>query len=211
MRPDLKNWKEIKFNEKEARLMEAYVEVAYKEGVENVTLQKVADHAKTAYATVHYYFGQSDLSMIEKALIYVGGASEKYIEQQMNSFLMKGDTNSVRAYLDAKFDWNEKYPKYASIWCYFTYQSSRDKEYRELNAAFFDSNKQRMKTLLLLESGKGTYPQLKNVDVLADRIYQVILGAMFLSMSAVISLKEMGRRKQTTLEMIEMLIALSVR
>lgn len=202
----LQNWKELRFSDKESEILEAYLDVALKAGVENVTLQKVAKQAKMPYATIHYYFGKSDLSLLEHALIYVGVASEKFIEQTMAAILLKSQENAVEAYISAKFLWNEKFPKYASLWCYFIYQSTRDAEYRKLSAQFFKENSVRMRTLLLLEVGKGTYPSIKRVDELSDKIYQSILGGMFLSMSAALTPKELRERKEATLTLVRTLL-----
>lgn len=202
----LENWKSVAFSEKEQHILEAYLDVALKAGVESVTLQKVAKQAKMPYATIHYYFGKSERSLLENALIYVGTASEKFIEQTVANQMFKTQENSVEAYIAAKFLWNEKFPKYASLWCYFIYQTTRDDQYRRLHSVFFKENTVRMRTLLLLEVGKGTYSALRKIDDLSDKIYQTIMGAMFLSMSAAISPKDLKDRKQATLDTVRLLI-----
>lgn len=206
MNKRFETWKKTRFSEKEEQILEGFLDVAIKEGVENVTLQKVAHQAKTPYATVHYYFGKSEFSLLENALIYVGIASEKFIEETMSELLKKSNENTVEAYITAKFIWNEKFPKYASLWCYFIYQATRDKESLALHAEFMESNTARMKTFLLLEMGKGTYTKLKNVEALADKIYQAIMGAMILGMSTSRTPKSLKERKEATFDIVQTLI-----
>lgn len=200
-------WRDLRFSEKEEQILEAFLDVAMKEGIDNITLQKVAKQAKTPYATVHYYFGKSEFSLLENALVYVGMASEKFIERAMSEILGKTKENTVEAYISAKFIWNEKFPKYASLWSYFMYQATRDKEYLQIHSVFWKDNIARMKTFLLLEVGKGTYKNLKDIDTLADQIYQVIMGAMIVSMSASSGSKSVKERKETTFEITRALIA----
>jgi len=202
----LKELKTVSFSEKEQHILEAYLEVALAEGIESVTLQKVAKQAKVAYATVHYYFGKSRLSILESALVYVGIASEKYIDQSMQTALLRSDQSSLAAYVNAKFEWNDKFPEYARLWCYFIYQCSRDADYRKLHAEFFDENTHRVQTFLLLEMGKGRYPALRDLPELAAKLYQVIMGAMILTMSASTSPKALKERKRLTLETVETVI-----
>ncbi len=186
---------------REAEILEAYLKVALEEGVDGVTLQKVASRAGVAYSTVHYYFGDAGHSLVDTALQYVGKASEEFMERRLAPALAATDNNALRAYVDAKFEWNKKFPTYASMLCYFLYQATRDKPARQLSSRLYQVSLQKMQAMILQEIGKGNIPPLKDVEIASAKVQTILSGALMAD--ATVDGPREGSVKKLALETID--------
>jgi AcrR family transcriptional regulator len=169
--------------------------------VENVALQKVASRAGVAYSTVHYYFGNTDQGLIDKALGYVAKASEEFMNKKMAPAIAAIDKNALNIYIEAKFEWNNKFPTYASMLCYFLYQTTRDKAARKLSLMLHQETLKKIQTLVLQEIGKGHILPVMNIEVACTKIQTVLSGALLTDATAD-GIKD-GSIKKLAVEMID--------
>ncbi len=166
------------YSAKEGSILEAYLEVAAKEGVERVTLQKVAKAANVPYSSVHYYFGSEDRDILHMALCYVAAASEQFMADRIHAASLNPKVNGLKAYIDAKFEWGRKFPTYASIFCYFIYQAGRDAKFRIWNTQLRHAGHAQLRSLILQEIGKGRYTATKYLDELIDSMQLMLAGGI---------------------------------
>ncbi len=192
------------FKPKEEELLEAFLDVAAREGVEQVTLQKVALEAQTAASTVHYYFGNSPTALINRALSFVFHRASLFMEEAINPHRSKVDSNSLHAYIDAKITWHKKYRSHASIWTYFFYRSTCSKEFQAISDAIWEQSLEGLRTLIILEIGKGHYPQRRNIDLIAKKIQQLLLGGFFLDMT--VNVQVSGNTRDFLVDFIDRII-----
>lgn len=157
-------------------ILEAYLVVAHGEGVENVTLQKVAKQAKMAYGTVHYHFGGENVDLLASALSYVAEVCETFVEEALTPAMTEPKRNALKAYVEAKLGWQAKFPTHASMLCYFIYQASRDAKYRAVSAEMHGCGVSKIKGILLAEFGKGHYPPAKDLDERAESVLLILAG-----------------------------------
>ncbi len=157
-------------------ILEAYLVVAQREGVENITLQKVAKAAKMAYGTVHYHFGGENVDLLPSALSYVAEVCETFVEEALAPAMVEPKKNALKAYVEAKLGWQAKYPTHASMLCYFIYQASRDAKYQAVSAEMHDCGLRKIKGILLAEFGKGHYPAAKDLEDQAESVFLILAG-----------------------------------
>lgn len=160
--------------DKKNAIIEAYLVVAEREGVQNVTLQKVAAEAGVAYSTVHYYFGKDDSLLIDAVIEYVARTSEEYLDSSLKDSLANPDVNGLAVYLEAKYLWNKRFPTYASMFGYATYLATRDSKYKAVAGEYYKQASQRLTSLLIQEIGKGRYERLKNVKDVGHMLHKFI-------------------------------------
>jgi len=164
-------------SETQVAILEAYLFCCQAEGVEKVTLQKVAKQAKAAYGTVHYHFGGENVDLLCSALEYVAEVCERYVEEKLQPALSDPKKNALRTYVEAKLAWQEKHPAHASMLCYFIYQASRDPSSQAMSCMAHQHATGRMKAILLAEAGKGRYPGVvTRLDELAESLLLIIGG-----------------------------------
>lgn len=191
----------IAFKPKEIKVLEAFLQVTQEQGIEAVTLQKVADKAGMAYSSVHYYFGKPERNLIDSAFNYVVNNSVNYIQNELGPHTLDPKINSLKILIEKKFEWNEKFPIYASIWTYFLYLTQRDPKYKAMNDEINAMMASKIQTVLIQEIGKGRYPIMKKLDVLVAQIQQVLFGGQMLTINT-----NGKNRLRLTWKMVENLI-----
>lgn len=201
----IKKSKSVPSRGKTDAILESYLVCAQREGVEHVTLQKVADEAGLAYGTVHYHFGKDERGLLGAALEYVGAASARYMDEELAPAGLGGKADGVKAYVDAKFAWSQKFPTYASMLCYFIYQSSRDKAAAALTERLQSDQAATIATLVLQEIGKGRYPMRADVRETAERIQLTLGGGQLAALGQTAA--RQAHWKKLTWEMIASLLA----
>jgi AcrR family transcriptional regulator len=201
---DIGTIQERTFKDKELRIVEAYIDTVEKVGVEKVSLQKVADQAGVAYGSVHYYFGAEENSLRDSALIFIAQSSGEYLQKALLKAQSQPKVNSLHAYLEAKLRWNNQFPKYAQLWCYFLYLTTQNKEFRKLHGQMDEMDRNQIKTLIFQEVGKGRYKISPNqIEATCQIIHQTILGAKVANATSDRSKDQLAERLRLTMGAIE--------
>ena len=163
-------------------ILESYLLVAQREGVSNVTLQKVAKQAKIAYGTVHYHFGGENVDLLAAALCYVAEVCETFVEAALAPALVEPKKNALRIYVEAKLAWQARYPAHASMLCYVIYQASREPKHQALGAKMHAGAVSKIKGILLAEFGKGHYAPSKFLEDLAEEVFLILSGGQLVAL-----------------------------
>ena len=104
-----------------AQILKAYFEICNEEGIESVTLQKVADRSHVALTSVRYHFQLKGLSLSQVALQYVSDTTYEWIHSGLQKAREAANFNPVLAYIQGQFDWIEQQPLEASFLVYYYY------------------------------------------------------------------------------------------
>lgn len=113
----------------EALILEAYYKCALREGVANVTLEKVAKESKLAFGTVRYHFSKPETSLHIAAAEDVVIKFQNFIQEQLDSFEenpKRSKDSILLHYARVNLDWIKLHPAYGSYFCYLVYEGSRD-------------------------------------------------------------------------------------
>ena len=162
----------------ELKIIQSYLDLCFEHGVENITLQKVADKSEVAFGTIRYYFAPTKtINLKNAAVLYVLSiASErvsKYVEGQKN----KKNFNPVTSYLDAHFDWDLHHPQETSYLSYFLYLNSIGSKSIIGFDEFSKSGKNRLKSIVFEAVGMKHYELNQgNIGELIESLYSVLIG-----------------------------------
>lgn len=164
------------------RIINGFVKSCSLEGVENVTLQKVADASKTPYSTVHYHFGKPG-ELLEAGFKSISDSSANFVGSGLTLHLSNTKVSSLAAYIDSKFLWQKKHPLYASLWVFFLYMSTRSRLNRKSNTAVYFSGITKIKELIIQDVGKGFLLLSPDLENIAARIELVLIGFLLLGIT----------------------------
>lgn len=170
--------------EREAQLLEAFLTIASKIGIERVTLQKVADAAGVSFATVQAHFGGSPGKLTEKAVAYVGAEAQRYIAAALGEALLDPKSNLLEVYIRETFEWSRKKRPHSSFWVYYYYLCAGGSAFRGPNQKILELARGRVRSLLVDAIGKGQLPQgMKDLDALAVKIHTALAGGVVVALA----------------------------
>lgn len=180
-----------RFSEIETRLIESYLILTANIGIENVTLQKVADHARVAFGTVRYHFAGKPWDLTQAATIFVLQQGYRFTEDYFLAARQR-PINGVEAYIKCMFQWLEKESHYASFLVFFYYLGATKKKLLISNQEFVETARSRIVSLLHEAIGQGHYSPVKDAKKLASTIHYLVMGA------CVVLLSLKGHKKLTS-------------
>lgn len=164
------------------KLIEAYLALAMKEGLENVTYQKVATKAKVAFGTVRYHFADTDLDLLQSAVVFVAQKGQLFIERYLEKQRREVDFDPVKSYIEGTFEWIGKHRKHASFLVLFYYTATTDRKMAISNERFLSTALTRIKSLALEGAALGIYASIPN-DSQIVAIHSAIVGGCIMAMS----------------------------
>ncbi len=164
---------QIELTSKQIFLLETYLQLASKIGVEQVTLKKIAKKANVALGTVHYHFSGKNLDLVDTAMRYVDQESIKFINYHLDKKAASSNFAGMDDYIKTLFDWAKQIPHHSQFYLFFYYHSSVHRHYAELNKKYILLMKKRIKELLKLKS-------IKNTDNLTEEIHSQVYGTLIL-------------------------------
>ena len=165
------------------QLVEAYLDLIQQEGIEQVTLQKVADRAGVAFGTVRYNFvreGQPDL--MSASTLHVVSLGYEAIESRLQVDRLKKNFNPLHSYVSAMFDWSERSRKEASYLLYFYYRCGTRNTLALSNETLLATARQRILRLMSEAVGLECYARLpQKPELSAGHIHALLLGALVIA------------------------------
>lgn len=164
---------QIKLTSKQIYLLETYLQLASKIGVEKVTLKKLSTKANVALGTVHYHFSGKNLGLVDMAMRYVDQESVRFINYHLDKKASSTNFKGIDDYIITLFDWAKQFPHHSQFYLFFYYHSSVHRQYAELNRKYIILMKKRINELLKLKS-------LKNTDNLTEEIHSQVYGTLIL-------------------------------
>ena len=164
---------QIKLTSKQIYLLETYLQLAAKIGVEEVTLKKLAAKANVALGTVHYHFSGKNLGLVDMAMRYVDQESVRFINYHLDKNASSSNFKGIDDYIMTLFDWAKQFPHHSQFYLFFYYHSSVHRQYAELNKKYIQLMKKRITELLEVKS-------IKNTESLAEEIHSQVYGTLIL-------------------------------
>lgn len=168
------------FTETQMKLIDSFVLLAADIGIANITLQKVATHAKVAFGTVRYHFaGDDNLDLTQAAIFHVLQRGQAYIEKYIQKKrLSSGDKfNGIESYIDGTFQWLKDCRHDFSFLVYFYYMGTSNMKMAIKNNFFLDSARARVDNLLHESIGRGFYEKPKDTRRVILQIHALLVGA----------------------------------
>ncbi|HEX4926233.1 MAG TPA: hypothetical protein VFV50_19220 [Bdellovibrionales bacterium] len=195
----------MEFSPTQIRILESYLKLCQKESPSNVTLQKVADHAKLAFGTVRYNFAEDEMDLTTAGLLYAVTRGQRFIETYLKEAEKKKSYNGLAEYILGTFEWIREEPSHASFLFYFYYLTTTSYKLPFSNEDFITTARRRVQTLLYECIGRGLYKPVGNVEALSIQIHTLVVGA---GLVVATTKSEAQRNKlfETTFRAIESLI-----
>ena len=160
------------------RILEAYLDLAHEQGVETITLEKVAKRAGVAYGTVRYHFNERDLSISHQAAAHVGKHAQDFVSTYLEGKPASARQPIIVTWFEANLKWAEAHPTHASQFVYFYYLCTTRVRGRELNRAFLDAAARRIAELLYMDIGRGRIAKREGVEEMAIAIHGLAIGTI---------------------------------
>ena len=167
-----------KSEEKRQRILDALLKIAYKEGIDQVTYQKVAKVAKLSYYLVHYYYGKGPVSLLDAGIDHVGKRAQEYISNYITTNAKKMKKKMIHQYITGTFKWSRDFPEQSSFWIYYYHLCSRRKDMIKLNQELIHNAYIRIERLIREDIGREHYPILDNIDDLAEVLHNHLMGSV---------------------------------
>lgn len=173
--------KKTELSEKRQHIIESFLNLAMKIGVENITLEKIAKEAKVAFGTVRYHFSPNQMSLTDSAVLYVVKSGQNYVNELISQERMKAEFNGVHAYIRANFDWVQKRKAHASFLLHYYYLCVTQVKVVIRNNLLLDSTRVRIRGLVHESIGSGVYSSVQHVDELVLQIHSIVMGSVIIA------------------------------
>jgi hypothetical protein len=160
------------------KLLEIYLKEVYRVGIANVSLLSLSKASKLSFGTVHYHLAKIDL--FREALDYSDEDGRRYVSEGLGAYK---SGSLLDHYIKVNFAWIRERPEHGTFWIYFLYESARNKRYAALNKNFSEQTIARVKELLLKDASVGGALSGREVQRLAEEIFQLLIGSMVFSLS----------------------------
>lgn len=189
------------------RILDAYIEICSTEGIETVTLQKVADRSGVALTSVRYHFQMKGLSLSQVALDYLSEKTFEFFNVEIMKARAEPGFDPVRAYVQIHFDWIERLPLQASFLFYYYYLSTTKVPLELTNKQLVEIAHQRIRGLVHEGLGMKLYQYEGDTLALAREIQMIVLGGC-LNFATVRNIEFAKQQKETCLKLVMQLLGL---
>ena len=183
---------------KEAVLM-AFIDLVYEQGIESITLQKVADRAAVAFGSVRYHYVEKENNLTDSAISYVYQSGYKFIESFSVEARKNPEFNPVKNYVEMMFAWIELYPAQANMLMYYWYLCTGKNRTQLINSNYVDLAVQRIVSYIHEAIGKNIYSPTPSVQTKAAKIHAAVMGTGIVAMTT----RDYEAKKNMCLAMIE--------
>jgi AcrR family transcriptional regulator len=165
--------------DKRQALIDAFIEIASKEGVARVTLQQSAKKAKIAFATAHHYFGNERANLLEESILSVAVEAQSFIEDWLRQDSDRR-VYPLRSYIAGTIEWIRKHPAHAAIWVYYYHVLAYDPKWRKGHAPVLESARERIRQLITESIGIGMLPGGTLREETPRQVHALIVGGTML-------------------------------
>lgn len=166
VQPDIRDSRKL-------RVLEAVVSIIAKEGVDELTFERIGKSAGMARSHVVYYFPNRE-TLVLAAMQFAALSAQKAITQRLAENEGVDFETLLSAYVDAHFDWIAQHPEHASVYFLVYYEASFKKAARAVHTGVRDAGRRRIAAIL--KTGK----RLSANEILArvNAIQALITGAL---------------------------------
>lgn len=165
-------------------ILQTYLEMCQLEGIENITLQKVAARSGVALTTVRYHFQLHGPSLSEVAQAYISDKTYEFLDLGMLNARTHTDYEPVKAYINVTFDWIEQQPVQASFLLYYYYLSSTQAPIKIGNRELVEIAQRRILGLIYEGIGMKLYTSEAEPSELSEHIHRLVMSSGIIAMTS---------------------------
>jgi hypothetical protein len=165
-------------------ILKAYFELSHKEGMESVTLQKLAHQSGLALNTIRYHFNMQGISLSKVALDYVSDKTYEFLDTGMLKARSQKGFDPVQAYIQVTFDWITQQPIQASFLVYYYYLCSTQTEITISNHALVEIAQQRITGFIYEGLGMKLYHFQQPIENICRQIHMSLMGACLIMITS---------------------------
>lgn len=183
-----------------AEILEAVVEILSKEGVDELTFEKIGRRVKMARSHVVYYFPNREelvVAAIRFAAMSADATIRKHVERSHDW------REELRNYIVGNFQWIGEHPAHATVYTLLYYRATYMDSYRELHSQIRDVGADRVKSILE-KSPLGGKP--KQIAAIAKSIQGIITGNL-IDVMTTDQRPHLAQRRDETIDSVEELVA----
>ncbi len=160
-------------------ILNAFLVLCWQDGVESITLQKIADESKVALTSVRYHFQQQGDSLSRVAGDYVSDKTYEYLDRSILDARSKKNFDPVNAYVNAQFKWIAEQPMQASFHMYYYYLCTTKVSLKIQNSELIEIGRRRVLSFIHEGIGMGLYSLIGSADAVSIDVHTYITGACF--------------------------------
>ena len=157
-------------------ILKAFFELCAAEGIEFVTLQKIADRSGVALTSVRYHYQPQGISLTQVAINYVSDTSYEFLDSHMLQARRASDFDPVLAYIKIMFLWIQEQPLQASFLVYYYYLSTTKVSLKVENKELIEIAHRRILGLIHEGLGMKLYKYEGSNELLSVQIQMIVLG-----------------------------------
>lgn len=174
-----------------AKILEGVIEILAKEGVDDLTFERIGKRTHMARSHVVYYFPNRE-ALVEAAMRFCAMAAQQVISQKLSG--QKDWKGLLTTYVEANFDWIQKYPDHAAVYLLMYYRSATKKNYRKMHSEIREVGTKRIQAILELSAA---LPNAKRAGEIARGVQSLITGALVDAMTTTHK-NDFGTRRSET-------------
>lgn len=166
-----------------SQVINAYIELAHRIGVPNITLEKIAAEAGVAFGTVRYYFNSESTAIHDEAFKRVLERSYANIEIIFSQLRARKDFNPLHSYAEAMLKWVHDDRAAGCFLIYYYYLSASETPHEVSLTEIIEKARVRVESLLLEAVGMGLYRRVPNTKDCAQIIHSTVVGHGFVALA----------------------------
>lgn len=185
---------------KRASILQAVVSILAKEGVDELTFEKIGKRVQMARSHVVYYFPNRE-ELVVAAIRFAAMSADSTIRRHMEDRSEWRDL--LRGYIEGNFIWIKENPSHATVYALLYYLSTFKPEYRKLHSEIRKVGANRIESILMEGPMKS---RKRELATLVKAIQGIITGNLVDVMSTD-QLPQLEQRKSETVRSVENLVA----
>lgn len=147
------NFKPSRSDQRKIDLLESTIDCIASIGVESITLEELGKRTGMTKAHVAYHFKSCRL-LVEAAVKFVISTGQSETVAKVS--VAKEPRDKLIAFVNATFEWLEKFPKHSSVMLLFYYYANTQLEYRALHTEVREFGAKRLAAILGFMGVPGT-------------------------------------------------------
>lgn len=182
-----------------AKILQTVVEILAREGVDELTFEKIGRRAGMARSHVVYYFDNRE-ALVTAAIQFAALSAQRIVSSSIDS---QADWKAqLRACVEGNFEWIRTCPEHVTVYMLLYYLATFKKEYREMHSEIREVGAQRLEAILL----KGPMRWKKKQARQVAKAIQSLISGNIIDVTTTSQYKQLTERKQQTLEQMEILL-----
>ncbi|MBL6991523.1 MAG: TetR family transcriptional regulator [Bacteriovoracaceae bacterium] len=196
---ELYDFKPQKSDLKKVEIVLATIESLAKLGFDKTSYSSIAKIIDFKKSTVAYYFSSKEMLIKEAVRHCVRCQQQLSIKKVATA---KNDKEMIFKYIEATFDWAQKYPEQLAVFVLFRYLATYNEEYKQLHTQIREGGLERIKFLITQKYGK----KLTKQDSLHTALKIQCLLADYSIISVNTNLLSTEQAKNEVLKMVKLML-----